>query len=344
MSTFVGKPNLEITKTGPAVAQLNEEVSYTITVANKGTAVVRDVTIVDELPDGLTNPNGKTLNFTVGDLQANESKTVNVTATASQRGRFCNVAKANSTNVGSVQAEACTVVQQHNMGLTVTCDKEQFIGKAAKSSFTVANQGDTKLAGVVITATWPKELKWMSDDCGFQKTDETKAVLNLGDMEPGTEKTCSTQVISKFAGEHCMTITVTTAEGITKSENCCTRWRGFPALLMEVVDDPDPLLVGEDTVYTIAITNQGTAEDTNIQIKGIFPAEIDPIEVSGDTVGKIEGKTIVFEPYPTLQPKARVQWQVKARGVQRGDSRVKFMQTSTLLVNPVTEEESTQVY
>ena len=91
---------------------------------------------------------------------------------------------------------------------------------------------------------------------------------NFDDDTPlGTAVTNSAGVATlttSIAGEHCNSVTVATPEGLTGESRACTVWRGYAGLLLEMIDTVDPIQVGEMTDYVITITNQGTADDTNI--------------------------------------------------------------------------------
>jgi uncharacterized repeat protein (TIGR01451 family) len=100
--------------------------------------------------------------------------------------------------------------------------------------------------------------------------------------------------------------------------------------------------VGENTTYTIRVTNQGTADDTNIKIVVQFPAEITPTSASNG--GTIEGKRVTFPVYPRLAPKAAFTYTIQAKGEKAGDARISVVRTSTDIPSPTTEEESTRVY
>ncbi|MCB0193387.1 MAG: DUF11 domain-containing protein [Anaerolineae bacterium] len=56
-----GQPNLSITKSGPATAEANEEISYTITVFNGGDVSATSLVINDTLPTGASYVSGGTL-------------------------------------------------------------------------------------------------------------------------------------------------------------------------------------------------------------------------------------------------------------------------------------------
>ena len=57
--------------------------------------------------------------------------------------------------------------------------------------------------------------------------------------------------------------------------------QGVSAILVEVVDDPDPIQVGEQTTYTVRVTNQGGGMDLrDVAVKAVLPAGIDPVSAS----------------------------------------------------------------
>ncbi len=343
-ATFVvGRPLLEITKSGPATARVGSEVTYNITVRNAGTSVVRDVVVTDAVPNGLAHSSGQpSLSFNVGNLAAGEAKQLPVTFTAKQRGRICNVAIATSSNAGRVQAEACTVITEPRLELAKTGLKEQYTNKKAEYTIVVANTGDVPVTNVTVTDTAPANTS-IVDAPGASVSGNT-AVWNIPNLEPGERKSLTVILTSAVAGEHCNSATVVTAEGLNGSSQACTIWKGYAGLLLEMIDTVDPIQIGEGTDYVITITNQGSADDTNITTVMQFPPEIQPLSASGDSAGRVDGQTVTFAPYPRLTPKQAIRWVIKAKGVSVGDARTKVFYTSDLIKPAVSKEESTHVY
>ena len=135
----------------------------------------------------------------------------------------------------------------------------------------------------------------------------------------------------------------------TPFEKTCTTF-GVPALLLEMVDRFDPIPVKGTTSYPIGILNQGSAQVTNIRLEATVPAGMEFVRASGpgnkSADYSIEGKTIVFEPVATLDPGAKLEFEVFTRALAPGDLRFKIKMTADQLKEggPVTEEESTTVY
>lgn len=336
----VGKPSVALTKTGPATAPLGADIAYTITVSNPGSAVARGVVVTDTIPEGLVHSSGqRTLTFNVGDLAPGQSRTQTVVLKGAKRGRHCNTASVASANAGTANAEACTTILVPGVELVKVGAKEQFLGKAADYTLTVSNTGDTKLTNLVITDTAPAGTRILS--ASDAAVNGNQAVWRLAELGPGEKKSFNLTLTSATAGSHCNLAAVASAEGQSARAEACTLWRGVGAILVEVVDDPDPILIGNQTTYTVRITNQGSADLVNINTSAAFPANIAPVATQQGTV---TGQNVKFQTIPRLAAKGVVEFRLTARGVSVGDARVKFTFTEDGLSSPVVEEESTRVF
>lgn len=340
-STFVGKPVLAIEKSGPAKALLNSDVAYTIVVKNTGSSVAKNVVVTDTVPAGLAHASGQSkLTFNVGDMAPNTSRTIPVTLKATQRGRHCNVAEANSSNAGKVSDDACTEVLTQGLDIVKTGEEKEFLNKIADYTIKVTNTGDTDLSNVTVVDSAPAATSIVSADGAAVAGNQ--ATWRIPVLKAGDSKSFSLKLTSVIAGRHCNIARVSTQEGLSKSAEACTVWSGLPALLIELVDDPDPIQVGEVATYTIRVTNQGTADDTNIKVVTTFPAELTPMAASSN--GSIAGKVVTFPAYPRLAPKQFFEYTIQAKGSAAGIAVTTVRKTSDYLVNGVSEEESTRVY
>jgi uncharacterized repeat protein (TIGR01451 family) len=341
--TMVGKPQLAIAKTGPETAQLGGEITYGVVVRNTGSAVAQGVVVTDTVPEGLSHSSGqRELSFNVGDLGPNQSKSIPVVLRADKRGKFCNAAVAVSSNAGKVDAQACTTVVQAGVKIVKnTEDKQLLINRAASYAIVVSNTGDVPLTGVVVTDTAAPETAIVAAD-GSTSSGNT-ATWNVGQLNPGQQKELAVKVLSKVPGRFCDTATVATAQGLKESAQACTEWVGVTGVLVEVVDDPDPIQVGETTTFTIRVTNQGSTRDIEeLSIKSVFAAEIDPTTASSG--GTVNGKTVTWPPVARLAPKQSVTYTILGKAVKAGDHRMETQVTTRLRPNPIVELESTTVY
>lgn len=343
VTTLVGKPQLSIKKTGPEMAQLGQEVAYNIVVQNTGNTIAKNVVVTDTVPEGLTAAGGqKELTFTVGDLAPNQAKSIPVVLKADKRGKHCNKAVASSSNAGKAESEACTTVVQSGVKIAKsTKDKELLINRTASYEIVVSNTGDTDLTGVVVTDTAAPETVIVAAE-GATVSGNT-ASWNIGTLKASEKKTLTVKVLSRVPGKFCDTASVSTAQGLRDSAQDCTEWIGVTGVLVEVVDDPDPIQIGETTTFTIRVTNQGgTRNIEDLNVKATFAEQMDAVTASSG--GTISGKNVTFPTVSTLAPKQSVTYTITGKAAKAGDHRLQVDVTTKARTNPIVELESTTVY
>jgi uncharacterized repeat protein (TIGR01451 family) len=334
-STFVGKPMLAIDKTGPETAVINSDVTYNVVVKNTGTSIARNVVLKDAVPQGMS---GQPVTVQVGDLAPGQSKAATVTFKATQRGKVCNTATASSSNAGEVSDDACTVVVVPGLKVAKSGTKEQILGRNADYEIVVSNTGDTTLNNVVVTDTAPAATKIVAAP-GASLAGNT-ATWTIPSLKAGEKQSYSVKLTTQTAGTHCNVVKAA-AGALSDSAEACTAWRGIAAVLLEVVDDPDPIQVGETTTYTIKVTNQGFANINNVKMEANFASQITPVSTS---TGTISGNKVSFPTVATLGPKQVITTKIVVKGTAAGDSRNKVTLNCDELKTPVEEEESTTVY
>ena len=123
-----------------------------------------------------------------------------------------------------------------------------------------------------------------------------------------------------------------------------TTIKGIPAILLEVIDVEDPIEVGTNVTYVITVTNQGSADGTNIIVQCVLPEEQDFVSAQGPTKHTAKEKTLSFAPLPSLDPKAKAIYNMIVKGTKAGDVRFRVTLNSDQIDKPVEETESTHIY
>ena len=333
------KANIALTKREPADVLICEPIPTTLTVKNTGSSGLSGVRITDSLPAGLTADGKSSLVFDVGNLAPGESKDIKYNAMASTTGKLVNNAKVTSAEGVSAEASASTTVHQPVLAVSCKAAEQQFLGRKFNVSYTVSNSGDAAASSAMLEVMVPAGLEVSS--AGGGQVGGGKIVWNLGSIEAGGQQSVTATFTSAAAGRFDFAGSAKAACAAPVSTTCQTKVVGISAILLEKADDPDPVAVGDTTTYTVKVTNQGSAEDHNVQVIVTIAPELTPVSSSE---GTISGQTVTLPMVPSLAPKQAVTYKIIARGVKPGDGHTKFKLSSDVLSSPITAEESTTVY
>lgn len=240
-----------------------------------------------------------------------------------------------------VQAAVPATTGAPNLELTKKCPSLRFVGRDAAFELTVTNRGTGPALNVVVTDTLPNTVEFLNANNNGQREGQN-VVWRIGTLEAGQSRALQINV-------RCNQITmVRNAAKVTycaEAQAACEfPVKGIPAILLECVDDPDPIEIGGQMTYTITVTNQGTETGTKIVVECTLPDEEEFVKTGGATEGKADGKTVKFAPLATLAPKAKAVFTVTVKGVKEGDARFRVNLSSEQIETPVMETESTHIY
>lgn len=316
-------------------------------VTNSGTADLQKAVVMATLPEGLTTVDGKReVRVNVGTIEAKQSKEVTQRLRVLRPGTY--TVQARAVADGEMSADAATVTLKAYQGMitiAVRGPAEEYVGLPADYDIVVNNTGDARVRELVIEGRIPPGMEFVEASTGgtvqgdrvvwrferIEAGEELRALVRLRAQEPG---------VVRFVG---------TARGICTgdvSEIVTTKLSGVPALLVEVVDKQDPNRVGEEEVYEIQVTNQGSAPENNIIVQTRIEEEMEFVSATGATPTKARppAQTITFEPLPVLNAKETAVWRVVVRCVAAGDIRFHVEVSSQQHGRPVQETEATSVY
>ncbi len=337
----VVKAALQLLKTAPQEAIICDPIPMTLTVKNTGSSALTGVKVTDALPEGLVSDGKSTLDFEVGNLAPGESRDIKFDAAAAKTGEF--VTKAQATSAQGVQGEASTKTIVHEPVLTVACTAppQQYMGRSFEVLFTVGNKGDAEAAGTILEVPIPGGLSVKAASNGGQAT-ENKISWDLGSVAVNAPQQVSATFVGATAGNFQFSPTAKGTCAKPVESSCQTLLMGVAGILLEKADDPDPVEVGETTTYTVKVTNQGNADDHNVQVVVIVAPELTPVSATEGAI--IDGQRVTFPVVPRLGGKEAVTHRILVKGAKAGDGRTRFELNSELLKTPLIAEESTHVY
>jgi uncharacterized repeat protein (TIGR01451 family) len=240
----------------------------------------------------------------------------------------------------TAEASATTTVHQPVLAVTCKAPEQQFIGRKFDVCYTVSNSGDAAAAGSTLAVTVPAGLT-VAGTTGNGQVKDSTIVYDLGSIDAGASQNVCATFVTPTAGAYQFAGTTKGTCAAAASTSCGTKVVGISAILLEKADDPDPVAVGDTTTYTVKVTNQGSADDSNVQIVVTIAPELVPVSTSE---GTIDGQTVTLPKVATLGSKQVLTYKIVAKGVTAGDGHTKFTLSSDVLKSPISAEESTTVY
>jgi uncharacterized repeat protein (TIGR01451 family) len=341
----VVKPDLRIVASAPAEVLRCDPIAVKYTVINRGTGTARNLVIRHALPAGMQaeGSTAEQLGATVDALGAGESRSFIANLRALKPGRYVNsIAVAADGGLGA-STTTTTDVREPVLTIKKTGPATLLLGRDFTYDITVANTGDGAARDTIVEDTLPANATLVSATAGGTHA-AGKIAWSLGTLEPKDSKRVSVTLRVEQASSVVNTATARARCAAEVSATAQTAVRGVPAILLEVMDNPDPIPVGSEVAYTIRVTNQGSATATNITVGCELEDTMRFVSATGQTAGSEAGKSVTFGPLKALAPKAVAEWKVVVKAVNAGDVRFGVKMQSDQLDRPVTETEATNFY
>jgi uncharacterized repeat protein (TIGR01451 family) len=109
------RPLLVLRVTGPERVQVGEPIEFLVELANAGPTPATNVVLHDALPEGLQHPQGPKIQADLGTVGPGETKTLHLTTSALQSGRFVNEIHATGDgNLRATDLATVIVVEKHD--------------------------------------------------------------------------------------------------------------------------------------------------------------------------------------------------------------------------------------
>lgn len=351
------KPEVQIAKVAPARADLCDVIPARYVIKNTGTGAARGLKLRDELPDGLTTSTGAhVVEANVGDLAQGQTKELRVQLVAAKPGDFTSRATVQGQDeIRATSNQTTTALRMVNLAVKIAGPDAQYLGQAATYQVTVKNTGEvpavaTKLAVQADADLRIDRVSRASRDGKAPAVGTNNALIwDLGSLAPGAESVVSFIGVGRGKKElqHIATATAACARSnelsATATAAAKTDVIALPALRLEMVDDHDPVQVGQNVIYSINVLNQGQGDDRNVKIVCKLPEGLTYISSKGSTEGKADGQTITFTPAAVLGAKQQLNYTVTAKAAKSGDVRTNVEMSSDYLTTPDPETEPTRL-
>jgi uncharacterized repeat protein (TIGR01451 family) len=335
--------NLVCQKSGPKEALPNQLIHYQVIVTNKGPCVAEEVTLTENLAEGLRHTSGmRSLCYKLGRLAPLESRLIAIPLSTIKRGHFTSTAVLTACNGKTTSCNLLTTIGSRDFELEKNGPKEGSVGKNEEYELSVINTGDLPLTNLLITDSVPFATKIVSAKGATVQGRE--AIWKLSELKPSEKATFNITLTTCTPGTFTNRASATTSEGLQRSTESRTRWKGEPLTTAQMRSLKGPICKGEKVSYIITLVNEGPEPDKNVEMRLRFPNQVQATTISGDLKGSIRNNEVVFEKKETLFPKQRMTVRVEAQGKESGAGQVKLEVTSNASKLPVFQEETLRVY
>ena len=311
---------------GDSTPAEGDSVTFLITVTNNGTAQATGVSLVDQLPAGLTftgsavsqgSYNSATGLFTIGTLNEGAVATLELTGTVDvgEGGNtITNVTTAatgdqpDPSTAGDDLEEAVVV---ENLADLVT-EKTLFSGnptpvegESVTFQIVVTNNGAAQATGVSLVDQLPAGITFTSSSVTQGTYNAVTGLWNIGTINEGADAIITlTGTVDVGEGGNTITNITTAATGdqIDPStvgddlEESVTVDNNADLVTVKTLASGNPVpLEGDVVTYQIEVTNNGTAQATNVSLIDLLPAGLTATAGNGATTqGTYDATTGLF--------------------------------------------------
>ncbi|MGE3180085.1 MAG: hypothetical protein AB7N71_00505, partial [Phycisphaerae bacterium] len=266
--TWIG-PKIAITKDCVSSAIVGETFEYVINVSNPSQVDATNVTVTDNLPNGIqyvsSNPpssGGGSMSWNLGTIPGGGSSSIRVQVQGTRQGTFENCASVSAGQGLSAQDCCSTTITAPALVIEKTCTPNALLCEPIEYTVIVRNTGDGPANNVRVVDTLPD---------GITATDGRQTrEFNAGNLAPGEAKQARYTANASRTGSF-TNRAVATADGGLSAETSCTTNVSNAELSVTKTGDRDTVYIGRDLTYTITVSNSGNADATNVTLTDTVP-------------------------------------------------------------------------
>ncbi|MEX1024867.1 MAG: hypothetical protein WD226_07280 [Planctomycetota bacterium] len=321
-----------------------DEQAIHFAVRNAGSAASEPVTLIVRLPEGLNAEGQSEIQENLGPIEPGEEAEHRIQLTADRGGRF-DVRTLARAGDREIQSRTLTFeVLEPQLELRLDGPSEETIGRSLRYRATLRNTGDVPAQETVLAFELPEQARDLSISGGSGLQRASESMFQIGTLEPGDSRSLEVQFDLAAPGD--ITVRAMSEAYCVErmTETVQTTASGIPAILLEVVDERDPVPVGETTVYNIRVKNQGSAPGLSVDVRAQLPEGFELVQAEGETQASSEGNMITFATIERIEPGDVVGWNVEVRATAEGQVTFRVEMQSEAQGQEVYELEPTTVF
>jgi len=343
MSTL---PKLSLKQWAPAEILGGDTITVGIEISNVGTGTAKNVELEERVPSAFRHASGaRSLGLQVGDLAPGESQRYEIELTAVEAAKVANVVRAMASNAAIGESSQPIEIRAPKLHLQLNGPRIRYLERPAPFEAVIENSGTAVARDLYIVAYLPRGLHFSSaSNEGTYLPDQHAIAWNLAELAAGTRAKTEFMVLPVEEGKSVVRMT-SDAEGLgVESIERDVQVEGQSELTFDIDDDHDPIETNGVTTYTVNLANIGTRPDQNVVLSVEIPDGSAVEQVESLVKYRVQGRSVIFDPYPSLPSKERAVAKIRVRHGREGTHVFRASVQSALRPVPVIKEESTQVY
>ena len=342
--TIATRPLLKIEQQTPEKVLIGQQLEIALTISNTGSGKATNVEIWEDVPAGLSHPEGPQLKQNIGTLMPGEVRNDSLFLKAEQPGVIENTIRLVGDDGLTTEETVSVEVIAPKLEVALEGPSRRFLERQANYQLNVANAGTASATNVEISVQLSRGFTFVSTDFEGQYDPNRHAVFwSLAQLPAGAKGIVPLTLLPVETGEQVIRINANAdLSTLAQTERKMTV-EGFADLGFSITNPNGPIEIGAETTYDIVVHNSGSKPDTNIRVQVQLPAGLELLSVDGDA-GTDGNGLVAFQPKAQLGPGQEFKYRVRVRGTTAGTHIAKAVVVSDQNSVPVTKEDTTRVY
>ena len=320
---------LELAVDAPKRKQVGSAIEFRIGVWNRGESVVEDLAVEVEFDAALVFPGRpeRRVSQPLGRLSPGEHREVTLTLAAEETGRHCARFLVTAGGAESAWKSVCVESVPRQVGLEIVGPPQRTVGSRAEFNVKIASVSKDVLKGMQAIVRYDAALAPREASAGARQTPGTMT-WNLGDVQPGEGVQLQIEFECRVAAESACLTAELSGENFPSErvEKCISVVPLRGSIELRVVDEADPVPLGQETAYVITVQNRDLRAVRGVELSAEVPRQVSVVSAEVRQrdqmlpVGAdVDGERVVFEAIEALAPDAILTYRIRVKGTVPGD-------------------------
>ncbi len=343
--TACTQAKLGLTHVAPKQVLIGDTATVNLTIRNDGDGAATGVVIDFDVPNQLSHPAGRVLEYRIGTLGPGEIRELPLIMTAKQAGQINKLVTIRAEGNLSAQKQLDLEVIAPKLKVTMRGPTRRFIERRATHHLTLENLGTASATNVGLVASLPPGIQFVEANNQGKYDPQSHAVYwSLPELPAGKNGEVELVTLPVETGDQTIQYEALADLNLRDANEMAVQVSEIAQLKFEIADTADPIEVGSDTTYHVLVTNVGSKASENIEVAIEFPPAMQPTTAVGPTKFTINQSTVLFERIASLAPGNELKFEVRAQGQAAGEPHVRALLQGNDYRQPLVKEEQTNVY